>query len=207
LGKWLGLPKDTVDMLVLAGLVHDCGKASVPPDILNAPRKLTPTEFEVIKMHSVFGYEMLSEFPDEIRYAARGHHEKFNGTGYPDALSGDKISLAARITAVSDIYDAMVSQRSYKESRNPFHIVSWIKKLRGTELEPTITDAFTENLPKELVNKPTLLSNGKVGIVHELDCDDLEYPFIRIDGNVFKSDQNVFCTKMYLEDEKGDGHE
>jgi HD-GYP domain-containing protein (c-di-GMP phosphodiesterase class II) len=201
LGKWLGLPKDTVDMLVLVGLVHDCGKVSVPPEILHAPRKLTPTEFEIMKMHSVFSYDMLSEFPDVIRYGARGHHEKFSGTGYPDALEGDKISLASRITAVSDIYDAMVSARVYKEPRNPFHIVSWIKKLRETELEATIVDTFTDNLPKEYVGKRALFSNGKVGIVHELDHDDLEYPFIKIDNKVFKSNEDIFCIKMYMDGE------
>jgi HD-GYP domain-containing protein (c-di-GMP phosphodiesterase class II) len=200
-GKWLGLDKETIDMLVLVGLVHDCGKVSVPQEVLNAPRKLTPAEFEVIKMHTVFGYEMLSEFPDVVRYGARGHHEKVSGAGYPDSLAGDKISLAARITAVSDIYDAMVSQRVYKDPRNPFHIVSWIKKLRESELEATIVDIFTENLPKEFVGKRALLSDGKVGIVHELDLDDLEYPFIKIDDRVFKSNENIFCIKMFMDGE------
>ena len=200
IGKWRGFPKETVDMLIQAGLVHDCGKMSIPHDILNAPRKLSAAEFEVIKMHPVYGYEMLSEFPDVIRYGVLGHHEKFNSTGYPEGLIGDQIPLAAQITAVSDIYDAMISQRAYKTPRNPFHIIAWIKKLRGTDLEPSIVDVFTENMPKELINKPVLLSNGETGIVHELDYNDIEYPFIRTaDEKVFKSSKKLFCTQMSYE--------
>jgi HD-GYP domain-containing protein (c-di-GMP phosphodiesterase class II) len=202
IGKWLGLPKETVDMLVLVGLVHDCGKAAVPSQVLDAPRKLTSAEFEIIKMHPVYSYELLSEFPETVRLGARGHHEKYNNRGYPDGLSADKIPLAAQITAVSDIYDAMVSQRSYKTQRNPFHIVAWIRGLRGTELEPTIIDVFTENLPKEMVDKRAMLSNGEIGIIHKLDHNDLEHPFIRVGDKVIKSNKDLFCTKMYL-DEKG----
>jgi HD-GYP domain-containing protein (c-di-GMP phosphodiesterase class II) len=200
IGKWLGLPKETVDMLIQVGLVHDCGKLAIPPQILNAPRKLTGAEFEVIKMHPVYGYEMLSEFSETIRCGVRGHHEKFGSRGYPDGLLGNNIPLAAQITAVSDIYDAMVSQRAYKTPRSPFQIITWIYKLRGTELEESITDTFIANMPKEMVNKSVMLSNGKVGVIHALDPDDLVHPYIRDDkGTVFKSSDTLFCTQMHLE--------
>jgi HD-GYP domain-containing protein (c-di-GMP phosphodiesterase class II) len=202
LGKWLGLPKETVDMLIQVGLVHDCGKLSVPPQVLNAPRKLTAAEFEVIKMHPVYGYEMLSEFPDVIRGGVRGHHEKFGSKGYPDALMGDNIPLAARITAVSDIYDAMVSQRAYKTPRNPFQIITWIQKLRGSELEEAIVNTFIENMPKEMVGKSALLSNGETGFIHEIDSHEIEHPYLRdSSGNVFKSSKALYCTQMVLDGE------
>jgi HD-GYP domain-containing protein (c-di-GMP phosphodiesterase class II) len=200
IGKWLDLPKETIDKLILVGLVHDCGKIAIPPQVLHAPRKLTASEFEVIKMHTVFGFDTLSEFPDVIRKGVRGHHEKFAGKGYPDNLSGADIPLLARISAVSDIYDAMVSQRVYKDPRNPFHIISWIKKLRGTDLDEKIVDVFTEKMPREMVNKPAMLSNGEVGIIHELDYDDLEHPYIRIGEKIIKTDDELFCTQMYLEE-------
>ena len=199
IGRWLGLPKETVDTLIQTGLVHDCGKMSIPLQILNAPRKLSATEFEVIKMHPVYGYEMLSEFPDAIRFGVLSHHEKFNSKGYPEGLSGENIPLEARITAVSDIYDAMVSQRAYKNPRNPFAIIAWIKSLRGTELEQSIVDVFTENMPKEMINKSVLLSDGSVGKIHKLDDNDLEYPFIQIGDEVFKSSKKLFCTQMTYE--------
>jgi HD-GYP domain-containing protein (c-di-GMP phosphodiesterase class II) len=200
IGKWLSLPKETVDMLILVGLVHDCGKVSIPAQILDAPRKLTNAEFEVIKMHTVAGYEMLSGFPDVVRMGVRGHHEKYAARGYPDLLTGDAIPLAAQITAVSDIYDAMVSQRAYKPPKNPFGILAWVKKLSGTDLAEPIVTTFTENLPKEMLNKPVMLSNGEVGIIHALDQDDFEYPYIRIGTKVFKSSAGLYCTQMQLEE-------
>jgi HD-GYP domain-containing protein (c-di-GMP phosphodiesterase class II) len=197
MGKWLELSKSIVDMLVLTGLVHDCGKAAIPPQILNAPRKLTVTEFEVIKMHTVYSYEMLAEFPSEVRYGARGHHEKFNSGGYPDNLFKNRIPLAAQITAVSDIYDAMVSQRAYKPPKNPFNIMLWIKKLSGIELSEFIVDVFLKCMPKEMVNKSCLLSNGEMGAIHEIDYDDLEHPYLRVGQRVFKSSPDLFCTQMF----------
>jgi len=200
IGKWLHFPREIVDMLVTVGLVHDCGKAHIPPQVLNAPRKLTLSEFEVMKMHPVYSYEILSEFPDEVRYGARGHHEKFGSKGYPDNLTGNKIPLAAQITAVSDIYDAMVSKRVYKEPRNPFNIIAWLAKLRGTELEESIVDVFIANMPKQMVNKPTMLSNGEAGIIHELDYNDLEYPYVQVGKKVFKTNKHLYCTQMSLEE-------
>jgi HD-GYP domain-containing protein (c-di-GMP phosphodiesterase class II) len=198
LGKWLGLPKDTIDTLVLVGLVHDCGKASIPSQILNAPRKLTISEFEVIKMHPVFGYEILSEFSDEVRYGVRGHHEKFGSKGYPDGRMGDDIPLIAKVTAVSDIYDAMVSQRSYKTPRNPFSIISWLRNLRVTELDKTVVDVFIQNMPNEMLGKSASLSDGSIGIIHKIDYGELEYPYIRIGEKVMKSNQDLYCTQIIL---------
>jgi HD-GYP domain-containing protein (c-di-GMP phosphodiesterase class II) len=200
IGKWLGLPKETIDTLILIGLVHDCGKVSIPSQILDAPRKLTNAEFEIIKMHTVFGYELLSGFDETVRSGVRGHHEKYAAKGYPDAFTGDAIPLAAQITAVSDIYDAMVSQRAYKPPKNPFSIIAWIKKLSGTDLSKSIVDVFTENLPKETLNKPALLSNGEVGIIHQLDQDDFEYPFVKINNKVVKTGSDLYCTQMQLEE-------
>lgn len=198
IGKWMNLPRDTVDLLVMIGLVHDCGKASIPPQILNAPRRLALAELEIIKMHPGYAYDMLAGFPVEVRYGARGHHEKYNSKGYPDAYGKEVIPLAARITAVSDIYNAMVSRRVYKDPRSPFEVISWLRKLSGTDLDPLIVDVFIHNMPKELLGKPVVLSDGKVGIIHDIDFDNLEYPYIRSGERVFKSDKDLFCTHMYF---------
>jgi len=202
IGKWLGFPKETVDMLVLIGLVHDTGKALVPPQILNAPRKLALAEFEVMKSHPVYGYDSLADFPASVRYGARGHHEKYDGNGYPDRTRGSDIPLEARITAVSDIYDAMVSRRAYKEPRSPFHIITWLSKLRETELDPLVVDTFIENMPNELVDKPVMLSNGEIGAIHAVDPYDLEFPDIRMNGKVIKSSERLFCTFMFFEEKE-----
>ncbi|MCL1806573.1 MAG: HD domain-containing protein [Oscillospiraceae bacterium] len=200
LGRWLGLPKKVVDQLIMIGLLHDCGKKLVPQKVLNAPRKLTKVEFEVIKMHAVHSYTLLKEFSEEVRLAARGHHEKINGRGYPDNLSADGIPIAARITAVSDIYDAMVSRRVYKGPNNPFRILGQLRGMRETELDARLVDVFTQNMPKELIEKPVILSNGEVGVIDSVDENDVEHPYIRVRNKVIKSNEKINCVTMYIEE-------
>ena len=200
IGRWLGLPKADVDRLVLIGLLHDCGKALIPPQVLNAPRKLTLAEFEVIKMHVVYSYELLTEFPEPVRLAARGHHEKVGGRGYPDMLPPEKISFEARVTAVSDIYDAMVSQRAYKKSRSPFSIMAFLAELGKSDLDAKLVEVFNQNMPIELLDKQVEMSDGTIGTVRTMTPEDIEYPMVEVDGRVLKTGKEWYCTSMYIED-------
>ena len=200
IGKWLGLKKQDVDRLILVGLLHDCGKALIPHQVLNAPRKLTGVEFEVIKMHPVYSYELLSEFPEAIRRASRGHHEKINGFGYPDRLTPATIPADACITAVSDIYDAMVSQRAYKKPRSPFSIMAVLNELVGSELDGRLVGVFNKNMPLELIDRPVTMSDGAVGIVKSFDPNDIEYPVVEVDGHTIKTGSTLYCTSMYTAD-------
>ena len=196
-GKWLGLSEEEVDKLILIGLVHDCGKAESPPAILNAPRKLSMVEFEVIKCHTLHSYDLLGEFPEYIRMAARCHHEKLNGKGYPHKLSGEDIPFEARITAITDVYDAMVSQRSYKDSRSPFKVMSMLNRLSGTELDSQLVSVFNKNIPKELIGKQVMLSDGTVGTVSSVDPGDIEYPTVILNNKELKTDRKLHCMSMY----------
>jgi HD-GYP domain-containing protein (c-di-GMP phosphodiesterase class II) len=200
IAKWIGLPKHHVDLLVLTGFAHDCGKASIPAAILNAPRRLSVAEFDIIRSHPFYGYDMLAGFPEPVRAGTLGHHEKFNGKGYPVGLSSRDIPLEARITAVSDIYDAMVSSRTYKGPRSPFHVFAHLKNLRITELDPQIVDIFLKHMPAELLNKPVVLSDGEIGAIHEIDYDDLEYPVVRTGNKVIKTNEKLCCESMYFEE-------
>lgn len=198
-GKWLELPKEIVDTLVLVGLLHDCGKTSVPSKILSAPRALTGVEFEVIKTHPLFSYDLLSEFPEVVRRTVRGHHEKINGCGYPDGHAGSDIPYISRITAISDIYDAMVSRRAYKEPKNPFNILAMIGRLSGTELDPQLVDVFISKMPQELMKKPVMLSDGTIGIVASIDRNDIEFPVIISGDRVIKTSNELHCVSMFFE--------
>ena len=198
-GKWLGLPKETVDTLILIGLLHDCGKAALPNVIFSAPRPLTNVEFEVVKLHPVLSHGLLSEFPEVVRLAARGHHEKINGRGYPNGLSGDSIPFMSRITAVSDIYDAMVSRRSYKPPNSPFKILSVLNSLRGTELDERLADMFIANMSGEMIGKKMLLSDDSIATVISVDPDNLEFPTVELDGKVIFTDNSLFCVTLHYE--------
>ncbi|HSE44989.1 MAG TPA: HD domain-containing phosphohydrolase, partial [Gemmatimonadales bacterium] len=115
-GRALGLTEDALTTLRLGAYLHDVGKVKVPHEILNKPGKLTEAEFEIIKQHPVWGVDLLTaiEFPWDIKPIIRWHHEKHDGTGYPDRLRGDEIPLAAQIICIVDVYDALTTTRSYR---------------------------------------------------------------------------------------------
>jgi HD-GYP domain-containing protein (c-di-GMP phosphodiesterase class II) len=118
LGERLGLRAGRLRELALAGIMHDIGKLSVPHAILAKPRKLTDEEMDVIRLHPVWGDELLAQlgYAKRIRGWVRGHHERLDGSGYPDGLDGSQLDLETRILAVADVYDALVSPRVYRQA-------------------------------------------------------------------------------------------
>lgn len=199
IGKWMKLPDEEVNLLILTGLLHDCGKAVMPSKVLTAPRRLTGVEFEVIKTHAHYSYDLLEDFPDTVRLGVRGHHEKLNGRGYPDNLFHEDIPFAARVTAVSDIYDAMVSRRTYKEPQSPFYTLSRLREMGGTELDAGIVETFIENMPKELLGKAVVMNNGEIGVVAEIDYNKLKFPLVRLHGRMVKCSRQLYVKSMYFE--------
>jgi putative nucleotidyltransferase with HDIG domain len=121
IGEQLGLAPGRLRDLALAGLLHDIGKLSTPDAILTKPGRLTDAEMDVIKRHPVHGDDLARElgYPDTIRRPVRGHHERLDGSGYPDGLAGDAIDLESRILAVADVWDALVSPRVYRGAWTP----------------------------------------------------------------------------------------
>jgi putative nucleotidyltransferase with HDIG domain len=112
----MGLSEDQISGLRLAGLVHDIGKTRVPVEILTNPLKLSGAEFSIIKTHPLVGYDILKtiDFPQPIAKIVYQHHERMDGSGYPDGISGDDIMLEAKILAVADVVEAMSSHRPYR---------------------------------------------------------------------------------------------
>lgn len=200
MGKWCGIDKDTCYKLVKAGLVHDLGKLKVSPEILNKPARLTMLEYEAVKRHPGFSWEMLQNSGEEdelILDAVRHHHERINGTGYPDKLGVDAISAAARITAISDVYDAMVAERPYKGASTPFVILQELMDTSFSGLDMQYVNVLLKNIVKELTGRMVLLSNGAVARVEYVDEREPKYPIVNIDGETMKTDGEVFCVKVY----------
>ncbi len=154
-----GLPEDEAEIIRMAAPMHDIGKLAIPDSILNKPGKLTPEEFEVIKTHSRLGYEMLNNSNRRIMEAAATialhHHEKFNGTGYPQGLKGEEIKLYGRIVAVADVFDAVGNERVYKKAWELDRILELFRKEKGEHFDPMLVDIFFDNLPKILRIKET----------------------------------------------------
>ncbi len=142
----LGLEAAQASEVAYAGMIHDVGKANVPDAILKKPGPLTPEERREIEKHTVWADDLLSE-NDEFRAArevARAHHERWDGTGYPDGLAGEDIPLAARIVAVCDVYDALISERPYKHAWPPGEAIAEIRRMSGTHLDPAVVAAFVD---------------------------------------------------------------
>jgi putative nucleotidyltransferase with HDIG domain len=116
LGTALGMDDDALTALRLGAYLHDLGKVRVPHEILNKPGRLTEEEFDVIRRHPEWGIELLAtvDFPWDIKPIIRWHHEKYDGSGYPDRLVGDEIPLAAQVICIVDVYDALTTTRSYR---------------------------------------------------------------------------------------------
>ena len=146
IGERMGLDDDSIRLLRIAGLLHDIGKISVPGDILNKPGKLSPLEFEMVKTHPSLGYEILkniSYFPELAKIVLQ-HHERLDGSGYPQRLKDGEILLAARILAVADVVEAMTSHRPYRPAYNLEEALEEIKKNRYKLYDPDVVDACVE---------------------------------------------------------------
>lgn len=200
MGKWCGMDEDICYRMVKAGLLHDLGKLKISPDILNKPAALSILEYEAVKRHPVFSEDMLRNSGEEdelILDAVRHHHERMNGTGYPDRLSMDEISPASRITAIADVYDAMVAERPYKGASTPFVILQEMIDTSFSGLDMQLVTVLLKNVTEDLTGRMVLLCNGAVGKVEYVDEREPQYPIVNIDGETVKTDEEIFCVKVY----------
>lgn len=149
--KWIaekmGLSETRVEQFYNIALLHDIGKIGIPDKILNKPERLDDEEYVIMKSHAKKGYEILSDFKEiepELAYGAGYHHERFDGKGYPNGVSGDEIPQVAQIIAVADTFDAMYSTRPYRKKLPLETVVNEIKSIAGTQLNPEIVEVFLQ---------------------------------------------------------------
>jgi len=147
----MGLPKEKVDLLKRATLLHDIGKLGIEERILNKREPLTQAEWTEIRKHPVIGENILKPvlLSNELLDIVRSHHERYDGKGYPDGLSGDKIKLMSAIVTVADSYDAMTSARAYRPPLNRQQAIDELKRNRGTQFDPKVVDALIDILDEE----------------------------------------------------------
>lgn len=140
----MGLEDDRIEIIRQASLLHDIGKLGIPEQILLKPSRLSPQEYAIVKEHVLLGVEILEASPSlrELIPIVRHHHERFDGTGYPDKLKGDYIPLEARIVAVADAIEAMASDRPYRRAMSFDQILEELNKNKGSQFDPQIIQAF-----------------------------------------------------------------
>lgn len=143
IARHMELPESTIEGIRFGALIHDLGKIQVPAELLAKPTKLTAIEFELIKTHPQAGFDILKniEFPWPVAQIVVQHHERLDGSGYPNHLTGDAIGLEARIVAVADVVEAMGSHRPYRPSRGMDAALAEIERGRGTLFDPAVVDA------------------------------------------------------------------
>jgi len=151
IGKDLAVDEGQLNAIRAAAMLHDIGKLAVPEHILSKPGRLTPEEFEKLKIHPVVGAEILDrvQFPYPVVPIVRSHHEKWNGTGYPDGLSGEGIPIGARILSVVDCFDALTSERPYRRAVSPDEAMALLRAESGRSYDPRVVDSI-ERRYKEL---------------------------------------------------------
>lgn len=183
----------------MAGLLHDIGKMATPLDILNKPGRLTEAEFAIVKEHPVQGYEALKDsqgISDIVRDVCLHHHERMDGSGYPDGLVGDQISLFARMGAVCDVYDAITSNRPYKKGWDPAkslkHMASWGNQY----FDPTIFNAFVKSVGIYPIGSFVKLDSGRLGVVVEPGEKSLLKPKVKV---FFSAKSKTYITAELLD--------
>lgn len=184
--KWLKLSPKDVRLASLCGLLHDIGKLKIPEEIISKPSRLTEKEYNIIKKHTIEGYNILKNqnIDEHIKNAALMHHERYDGSGYPFGMKGNKIDFFARLVAIADVYDATTSARVYRGSLCPFKVIELFEQEGYEKYDTHMIITFLENIVNTYMHNRVRLSNGKEGEIVFINKAHLAFPMVKC-GDVF----------------------
>ncbi|QNU65700.1 HD-GYP domain-containing protein [Ruminiclostridium herbifermentans] len=188
IAKWMGLRKEQVQDVVMAGLLHDVGKSQIPIDILNKKGSLNEEEYEIMKKHTVYGFEIIKnnkEINMDVKRAVIMHHEKEDGTGYPFGIKGNQKNLYAKILTVADIFDAITSNRVYSKRQTPFEAFKELERVGYEVVDPKVMMAMLNNMPSYYVGSKVRMQNGEVGEVVYVPYQCAYAPIIKVNEKFY----------------------
>lgn len=180
--NWLRLTQEEKQLLVLAGLLHDTGKLLVPPRILNKAGKLTEEEYSIAQMHALSGYELLKKLDvdERVRLVAKYHHERYDGTGYPENKSGDEIDMYCTLVGIADVFDAMTSKRIYRGAICPFDVISIFEEEGMHLFNPQYLLPLLSKMAETYIHHTVRLSSGERGEIVMINPFSLSRPVVRV---------------------------
>ena len=181
--KWNSLKTNDLYELGFCALLHDIGKMSVPIEIISKPSKLTFEEFEIVKQHPAKGAEFFLKHNLANRRICAGvltHHEKFDGTGYPNGLRGEDIPLFGRIISIADVYDALTSVRPYRQPSSPPEAIEYIMGSSGNAFDLVLVEAFLKKVSPYPIGSCVKLTNGQIAIIVQQNERHPLRPVIRL---------------------------
>ena len=182
-GNYRKLPPDALHQTIVGALLHDIGKILTPDDILHKPGRLTPEEFEVMKAHARHSRDILksTEGIGELTImTAAEHHEHLDGSGYPEGLKGEEISVYGRMVAITDVYDAITSDRVYHKGMTPTQGLKKLLEWSGTHLDAGLVTEFIRCVGLYPIGSLVLLESGRLGVVIETNDEDQRLPVLRV---------------------------
>lgn len=201
IGRWLHLEQNDLNILTCCGLLHDIGKLAIPDSVLNKPGKLTDEEFALIKSHPKTGYEMLrnQNVDTRIKQAALMHHERYDGTGYPNKLSSEFLSDFAMIVAIADVYDAMTAARSYREPLCPFQVIEKFEQEGFQKYHTKYIYVFLHNIASTYQSNRVMLNDGRGCKIVMLNQNTLSKPIVQFDDGMcldLSGQRELYITKV-----------
>jgi putative nucleotidyltransferase with HDIG domain len=182
ISKWMNHSESDCLLAGKAGYLHDIGKSRIPESILKKPARLTDDEYETIKHHTVYGHDIIMKSlgSNVFALAALQHHERLDGTGYPNRLKAKDIHPLAKVIAVADVYSAMISSRVYQEKRDLLSVLKELHRSSFTELDPDIVQTFIRHMAPNFIGKKVLLKSGEFGQVVYINPTDPFRPLVRL---------------------------
>ena len=201
MGEWLHFSQEDLELVTLCGILHDIGKTAFSTELLNKPGKYTDEEYARVQQHTLLGYKILKDLPLDvhIKRAALQHHERGDGSGYPQGLHDEEIDPFAQIVAIADVYDAMTAARSYRAPLCPFQVIDAFEKEGLQKFHPQYILTFLKRIASSYQHNRVLLSNGKSGTIVMINPKHLTQPMLQLDdGSIFDLTeyQDIAITKI-----------
>lgn len=188
IGRWLGMDENELSQLTMAATLHDVGKIKIPLDILNKPGKLTSEEYDLMKKHTIFGYQLIKETVGATHrqaLVALQHHEREDSSGYPFAVHSNKIDPHSRIVAVADVFHAMTSNRPYRDASPFYETLKQMHHNAFGEFDAHIIKLFLDKMMSSLIGNVVLLTDGRQGSIIMINHHAPLYPLVLFEDQSF----------------------